>query len=163
MRLSDLAARLPGSEVLAGPDVDVTRVAYDSRRVQPGDIFVAVPGAHHDGVRFIAEAVSRGAVAVATERTKEAPNGCGLLAVPSARPALADLANVLLGQPSEHLRLMGVTGTDGKTTVSQLVGQVLAASGRKVGWLTTTDVRIGDVIEANPFGHTTPEAPDIQG
>jgi UDP-N-acetylmuramoyl-L-alanyl-D-glutamate--2,6-diaminopimelate ligase len=162
VRLSDLASKLPGSAVLAGPDVDVVRVAYDSRRAQPGDIFVAVPGAQHDGARFIAEALSRGAVAVATEREMEAPNGPGLLVVPSARPALADLANVLLGRPSEHLRLMGVTGTDGKTTVSQLIGQVLAASGRKVGWLTTTDVRIGGVIEANPFGHTTPEAPDIQ-
>jgi UDP-N-acetylmuramoyl-L-alanyl-D-glutamate--2,6-diaminopimelate ligase len=163
LKLSDLAAKVLGARVAEVPEADVSWVAYDSRRVQARDLFVAVPGAQHDGARFAPEAIARGAVAVAAEREIEVPPGIGLMLVPAARPALADIASVLLGNPSEHLRLVGVTGTDGKTTVSQLIGQVFAASGRRVGWLTTTDVRIGDTVEPNPFGHTTPEAPEIQG
>src|SRR3989442_12597086 len=114
MRLSELAAQVAGARVDAGPDVDVRRVIYDSREAQTGDLFVAIPGAERDGATYVPDALARGAVAVAAERVLDLPPTAGLVLVPNARRALGDLANVLFGFPSEHLRLVGVTGTDGK-------------------------------------------------
>jgi UDP-N-acetylmuramyl-tripeptide synthetase len=162
VRLAELAARIPGTRVIAAPNARVDRATHDSRRVEPGDIFVAIAGATTDGNRFVTDAIGRGATAVATEASLEVPPSIGVLHVHNAREALGDIASVLAGEPSERLRLVGVTGTDGKTTTSQLIASVLAASGRRVGWLTTTDLRIGDELIANPFGFTTPEATEIQ-
>ena len=162
MRLSDLAAAAPGLRVTANPGLDVRRVTHDSRRVQPGDLFVAIRGARQDGAEYAHEAIGRGAVAVLAERDLNLPPGRGMLVASDPRPMLGEIASVLQGRPSEHLRLVGVTGTDGKTTTCQLIAHILAASGRRVGWMTTVDVRIGDEITRNLFDHTTPEAPEIQ-
>lgn len=144
-------------------DVDVRRVTFDSRHAQPGDLFVAIPGTRHDGTDYVPEALAAGAVAVAAEGEIRVPPRVGLAVVPSARRALGELASALFGQPSEHLRLVGVTGTDGKTTTCRLIAAVLAAAGRRVGWLTTAEMAIGNQIAASPFDRTTPEASDLQG
>src|SRR5947209_20553870 len=118
MKLAELAAVIPGAHVVRGGEAEVRRVVYDSRRAQAGDLFVAIPGARHDGAAFAAEALARGAAGVATERPLELAADRALLMVPHAREALADLANALYAYPSEQLRVIGVTGTDGKTTTT---------------------------------------------
>jgi UDP-N-acetylmuramyl-tripeptide synthetase len=162
VRLSAIAAAVPGLRVAQGVESDVRRAVYDSRRVEPGDLFVAVRGAAQDGAAYAADAVDRGAAAILAERDLEVPAGVGMLVASDPRRALGQIASLLFGRPSEKLRLIGVTGTDGKTTTCQLIAEVLVAAGRRVGWMTTVDVRVGDEVTRNPFGHTTPEAPEIQ-
>src|SRR5205809_53353 len=113
MKLAELAARVPGARVDVDPGAEVSGIAYDSRRVQSGDIFVAIKGANYDGARFVGEAHARGAVAVVAEGPLPLSPGLGLITAPSARRALGEMAASLQGDPSEHLRLTGVTGTDG--------------------------------------------------
>lgn len=162
MRLVDLTLHVPGARVVSSPEAHVRRVIYDSRQARPGDLFVAIPGEHHDGAEFAADAVARGATGVAAERRLRLPDGVGLLLVSNARRALGDLSSALYSHPSQRLRLVGVTGTDGKTTTSQLIGYILAATGRRIGWMTSVTVRFGNHAEPTPFSHTTPEASEIQ-
>ncbi len=143
-------------------------MAYDSRRVEPGFVFVAMPrvpeekapGDHRDGHDFVAAAAARGAAAAIVERRVEAP--LPQFVVPSTRQALADLAAALHGYPGRSLRLVGVTGTDGKTTTVQLVSQVLELAGRSVGFATTTDFKVADRQWENLSRQTTVEALEIQ-
>ncbi len=158
---------MPRAEVRIIGEREVRRAVADSRRAQPEDLFVAIPGSRTDGAAYVADAIARGATAIATdpagaERIGALPAGVGHVVVPNAREAVGELAAALAGRPSDHLRLTGVTGTDGKTTTTQLIAAVLAAAGRRVGWMTTVDLRIGDEILPNPYGLTTPEATDIQ-
>jgi UDP-N-acetylmuramoyl-L-alanyl-D-glutamate--2,6-diaminopimelate ligase len=162
-----LAAAVPQAAVTTGGEREVRRVVSDSRRAQPGDLFVAIPGSRTDGAVYVADAIARGAAAVAAEPASvphfsPLPADVGVLVVPNAREAVGELAAVLAGRPSDQLRLVGVTGTDGKTTTTQLIAAVLAAAGRRIGWMTTVDLRIGEERLPNPYGLTTPEASDIQ-
>ena len=164
MRLADLLREMPGATLLQGdPALDVTGVSHDSRTVRPGELFVAVPGLRHNGRRFLPEAFRRGAVGAVTEAPAEADAGRATVLVPSARAALAELAAVLCGHPSRHLRLVGITGTDGKTTTAQMLGAILERSGLRIGWLTTVDLKVGALRRPNDLRHTTPEADRVQG
>jgi UDP-N-acetylmuramoyl-L-alanyl-D-glutamate--2,6-diaminopimelate ligase len=137
-------------------------LAYDSRDVVEGTLFFAVPGVHVDGHDYAAEAVGRGALAVVAER--EIPG----LAVPQliverTRNALADAADTWFNQPSTRLHVMGITGTDGKTTTAFLANEVLRAGGHRPGLIGTVAVVVGDELRRNPNRNTTPEALELQG
>ncbi|MEJ5251211.1 MAG: UDP-N-acetylmuramoyl-L-alanyl-D-glutamate--2,6-diaminopimelate ligase [Chthonomonadetes bacterium] len=161
--LSDLITAIPSAKVIGGEgiaEIWVTDIAYDSRKVQPGALFVAIPGQQHDGHDFVQDALSRGAVGVVVERTVDA-GSVPVIRVSHAREALALLADRFYGSPSRSLTLVGVTGTNGKTTTTHLVAHLLRASGFRTGTIGTLGAVLDGVGEV-PISHTTPEAPDIQ-
>ena len=161
MKLADLARG--GGAVLEGSgEVEVTGIAYDSRRVQPGDLFVAVAGLHVDGHVYLADAVKAGAVAVCVEREVKLPAGVPLLRMPSTRVGLAELSAEFYGRPSRRLKLAGVTGTDGKTTVTHMAEHVLQASGVVAGAMSTVAFKVSGREVDNVTGQTTTEAPEVQ-
>lgn len=155
-----LRTLLPGDGGASLAEQTVSGLAFDSRAVEAGHVFVAVPGAESDGHDFAADAVARGAVAVIAERAV-ARLGVPQLLVGSSRSALALAAAWLNGFPSYRLGVVGITGTDGKTTTSYLVRSMLDAAGLPAGMITTVDVVVGG-RSFGETGHTTPEAPEIQ-
>ncbi len=161
--LGDLVAQVPDARLVQGdPATPIGGVTHDSRAVRPGDLFVAVPGLRLDGSQFIHDAIIRGASAVAAESPATLSGGLPVVAVRSARAALADLAAAFYGHPSEEISVVGVTGTDGKTSTTYLLSAILEAHGLRTGWLTTVNTKIGDTLHANEADHTTPEAPIVQ-
>jgi UDP-N-acetylmuramoyl-L-alanyl-D-glutamate--2,6-diaminopimelate ligase len=160
MKLNDVLAGV-GAEQLSGSRaaLDVTGVAHDSRKVRPGDLFVALPGATYDGASFVAQAKASGAVAVVAEGpvAVELP----VFKVPSARRALAEVAANVFRRPANELMLLAVTGTNGKTTTSWLLESICSAGGAAVGRIGTIDVRFaGRSLESV---HTTPDALALHG
>jgi UDP-N-acetylmuramoyl-L-alanyl-D-glutamate--2,6-diaminopimelate ligase len=152
---------LPDKTVLGPIPATVSGVAYDSRAVKPGDLFVAVPGLRQDGRRYVEAALARGAAAVVLERPdllegKAIPR----VLVPSSREALARLADAYFGHPSGELTVVGITGTNGKTTTSYLVDALLTARGQRTGLIGTIQYRVG--VEVISAGQTTPEAVELQ-
>jgi UDP-N-acetylmuramoyl-L-alanyl-D-glutamate--2,6-diaminopimelate ligase len=162
--LRELLQDLPYTRLAGDGDPPITGIAYDSRLVKPGDVFVALPGFHTDGAAFIADAVARGAVAVVTQQP-DAPVAEGIprIVTPDSRRALTDLAAAFYSYPARQIRVVGVTGTDGKTTTVHLVSAVLEAMGHRTGFITTADVKVGDKVEYNDTQHTTPEPVEVQG
>jgi UDP-N-acetylmuramoyl-L-alanyl-D-glutamate--2,6-diaminopimelate ligase len=152
-------ARVLGTEVPAGAERGVRGVAYDSRRVEPGFAFVAVPGFKRDGAEFVPDALRRGASLVVAER--EVP-GAPVAVVPDARAALAALACAVFGDPSGSMQVYGVTGTNGKTTTAYALHSILAgAYGEETcGLMTTVETVSG--AERRPAVRTTPEAVEVQ-
>lgn len=134
-------------------DAVIRRIATDSRRVRPGDLFVAIRGTRTDGHACVAEAVARGAAAVVAERDVGEP-GVPVLHVNSSRRALAELAAAWYDRPAERLPLVGITGTLGKTSVLSMLEAILRRAGRRVGTIGSLGVRFGG--EAEDTGHTVP-------
>ncbi|TMC72553.1 MAG: hypothetical protein E6J18_05020, partial [Chloroflexi bacterium] len=162
MKLADLARGVPGAKLEGNGDVDVTGIAYDSRRVKAGDLFIAVTGLHEDGHAFAADAVVKGAVAVALERPGPMPQGTPVLLLPSTRTGLAEVAAEFYGRPSRKLKVAGITGTDGKTTTTHMAEHVLQASGIAAGAMSTVAFTVGGTETDNTSGQTTTEAPQVQ-
>jgi UDP-N-acetylmuramoyl-L-alanyl-D-glutamate--2,6-diaminopimelate ligase len=151
-----------GPERVVGiPVGEVTALAYDSRRVTPGTLFFAVPGIHVDGHDFVPEAVGGGAVAVVVEHELEGVS-VPQLVVANSRHALADVADEWFGRPSERLTVIGVTGTDGKSTVTALTAEMLWACRWHPGQIGTVQIGIFDDIVPNEDRSTTPEALELQ-
>jgi UDP-N-acetylmuramoyl-L-alanyl-D-glutamate--2,6-diaminopimelate ligase len=141
-------------------DARVSAVIYDSRRAIPGSIFVALRGLKADGTQFVTQAAERGAAAVVAETARPPGLATPWLVVSDARLALALLADRFYGHPSHELRVVGVTGTNGKTTTAYLLASMLDAAGLKAGLLGTVTYRIGS--EEREASRTTPEASDVQ-
>jgi UDP-N-acetylmuramoyl-L-alanyl-D-glutamate--2,6-diaminopimelate ligase len=170
MRLADLATLFPGARPINPADPDISLVVYDSRSAQAGSIFVAIPGLAADGHRFLPQAISAGVAAVAVQADREASwsatvadAGVPTLVLPDTRSGLAIIAAALNDFPARRLGVIGITGTDGKTSLSHLVDHVLSQTGRRAGLVTTAECRIGDqpLIDTGRF--TTPESPELQG
>ena len=155
--LSASAGDLHG-QVIGDPATPISGVSYDSRRVAPGDLFFCVPGTSTDGHRFAADAVAAGAAALCVERVLDidAPQ----LIVSNVRRAMARLSAAYFGSPSESLVVLGVTGTNGKTTTAFLMESILRADGHKTGLIGTIETRVGDRVK--PGVRTTPESLDLQ-
>jgi UDP-N-acetylmuramoyl-L-alanyl-D-glutamate--2,6-diaminopimelate ligase len=149
---------LDGFELTGDPDVEVDAITHDSRRVEPGACFACIPGARTDGHDHAPEAVARGAVALLVERPL--PLAVPQARVPSVRAALGPLAATLYGHPSETMRVLGVTGTNGKTTTTYLLEAIGRRAGERVGVIGTVGARIAGETVATE--HTTPEASDLQ-
>ena len=162
MKLADLARGVPDVTLEGNGDVEVTGIAYDSRRVKGGDLFVAVEGLHVDGHAFAADAVTHGAVAVALERSVSLPPGTPTLRLASTRNGLADISAEFYGRPSRRLKLAGVTGTDGKTTTTHMAEHVLQASGVVAGAMSTVAFTVSGRETDNVSGQTTTEASEVQ-
>ncbi len=158
MTLGDLVARVPGSVLAADPALVVSDVTHDSRKAAAGTLFVAIKGLAADGNAFADAARKKGAVAVASEEPPR--DGIPWLRVPDAREALALLSAAVLGDPASHLELVGVTGTNGKTTTTHLIDAALRRAGKRVGLLGTVQYRIADQL--TEAVRTTPEASDLQ-
>ncbi|MFF2144195.1 UDP-N-acetylmuramoyl-L-alanyl-D-glutamate--2,6-diaminopimelate ligase [Kitasatospora sp. NPDC058190] len=157
--LAELAAQLGLPPVEGGA---VTGVTHDSRAVRPGDVYVAFPGANHHGAAFAAKAADAGAVAVLTDPAGAelaAPTGLPLLVVDRPRARMGELAAIVYGRPSERLLMIGLTGTNGKTTTSYLVEGGLRGAGRSPGVIGTVEMRVGE--ERIKSERTTPEATDL--
>ena len=159
LAMNALLEALPERTIHGEMPAAVARIASDSRHVEPGDCFVAVPGLRQDARRFVSEAVARGAALVVTEGER-LDVAVPQILVPSARRALARLAGAYYGHPSRRLTLVGITGTNGKTTTSYLVEALLRARGQRTGVIGTIQYVVGD--ERRPAGQTTPEALELQ-
>ncbi|HEY3413816.1 MAG TPA: UDP-N-acetylmuramoyl-L-alanyl-D-glutamate--2,6-diaminopimelate ligase [Armatimonadota bacterium] len=141
-------------------DAQIDSIVYDSRQSAPGTVFVAMVGEKTDGHRFLPAAVEAGAVVVGED--EDALRGCGGVAflTPNSRRAIAELACSLYSHPSREMDVIGVTGTNGKTTTVHLIERLYAGLGFSTGRIGTLGVKIGDIEEEG--AHTTPEAPDLQ-
>lgn len=165
MTLGDLARAisLPGIAEAGGlADRRVSSIAYDSREIVQGSVFVALKGEKTDGSKFALDAIRRGAMAVVSEAAAPdaLPAGSLWFTVANARMALAELSASFFGRPSEQLTLVGVTGTNGKTTTTYLLAAIFEAAGIGCGRIGTVNTKIGN--EERDAARTTPEAPDVQ-
>jgi UDP-N-acetylmuramoyl-L-alanyl-D-glutamate--2,6-diaminopimelate ligase len=160
MRLSQLISALPHDPLPAGMDPEIAGVEQDSRKIRPGMAFVAVAGGETDGHRFLAAAVKAGAAAVVGER--DLPAGVPGVRVADSRRALGLLCAAWHGNPSRRLVLIGVTGTDGKTTTVHLIFHILRRAGLRAGMIGTVGAVIGGRELDTGFHVTTPDAPALQ-
>jgi UDP-N-acetylmuramoyl-L-alanyl-D-glutamate--2,6-diaminopimelate ligase len=158
----NLSRLLEGVDVLEAPptDPEVTGLCYDSRRLKAGDCFVAIPGTHTDGHRFVETALRDGAVAAVVQR--RAGTAWPQVVVPDTRRALALMSSTFYQHPSREMVVIGVTGTDGKTTTTTMIHQMLVSAGRRAGSMSTVDIRFGDMVDPNDSRQTTLEALEVQ-
>ena len=156
--LEELLKALDSSETRGDVDLTISDVAYRSSDVRSGSLFFCVPGLRTDGHAFASEACARGAAAILVERWVDAP--CTQVRVPSVRNAMGPVSAAFFGRPSGAMTLIGVTGTNGKTTVTYLLESIFRAANLRPGVIGTTGVRIDG--EAISFDRTTPEAADLQ-
>lgn len=168
MLLRDLAAQTDG-RLIGDGDVEITSIEYDSRAARPGSLFVAVPGFTVDGHAYIPRAIDAGAPAIAVQEDHSAlwhalveAGGVDVLVMPDTRRGLARLAAAFHGYPARKLKIVGVTGTDGKTSLCHLIAHVFNSTGHKAGLISTAECRIGDQLLPDTGRFTTPEAPAVQ-
>ncbi len=160
MRIESILQVIQSVTVRGDRNLDIKGIAYDSRQVRPGYLFVALKGARHNGADFIEEAIRRGAVAVVSEESAIRRGSITHIRVDDARRALAEIACAFHNHPSVRITTIGITGTNGKTTTAFMLRGILRAAGRKPGLIGTVMYEMGE--RCIPASRTTPEAPDIQ-
>ena len=148
--------------ILGNADDEVNGIAYRSDRVQPGDAFFCVVGMTTDGHSFAQDAIDRGAKVLVVERKVYLADATDVteIVVKDTRKAMAAAAANFYDHPSKDIALVGITGTNGKTTTTYLVEHIARVAGKRTGVIGTVGIRIGD--EAEKSAHTTPESPDLQ-
>ncbi len=155
-----LAELLPEFAGTAQGALELSGISLDSREVQPGDAFIALRGAHHDGMAFAADALGRGARMALVDAASGAASSDGIVAVPGLAERVSEIAGRFYGDPSRELMLFGVTGTNGKTTCTQLIAAALESLGTRCGVIGTLGWGFPGRLEATR--HTTPDAVSIQ-
>jgi len=163
MQLADLCAGIDGLRIVGDGTVDILGIGHDSRTVERGQLFVCLVGAHVDGHRFAAQAVASGAAAVVVQadRAAEIEVPAPVVVAPDTQSALAALSAAFYGHPTARMRLVGITGTNGKTTTMRMVAAILRAVGCTVGAIGTLGAEVMD--DPMPSEHTTPQADQLQG
>ena len=155
-RLEELAALLPGARIVGDAQTEITSIERDSRRAREGTLFACIVGAHVDAHSFIPDVARAGARAVLTERASvDVPTGVAVLYVPNLEKALDTIVPFFYDYPARAMRVVGITGTNGKTTTSYLVRAILRHAGRRVGLIGTIQAMIED--EVLPTANTTPD------
>ena len=158
--LSDLLQEVTYKKHCILQGLSITGIQYDSRKVALGNLFVAIKGFQSDGHQYIRQALEQGAIAVMISDEAYCSNEYPWILVEDCRLALAQISSVFYGHPSEKLTLIGVTGTNGKTTTTNLICHIIEAQGEKTGLIGTIHNRIGDkVLEGS---RTTPESLELQ-
>jgi UDP-N-acetylmuramoyl-L-alanyl-D-glutamate--2,6-diaminopimelate ligase len=160
LQLDDLLKAIPGAVVNGSTALEITHLAYDSRKVTNQGLFVAIKGHKADGHRFIDQAILNGARAVVVDEEQAIPSSVTQIKVENSRKALSNLSACFFGNPASGLHLIGITGTSGKTTTSYLVESILKTAGFSVGVLGTVSYRFGSKVRPAPV--TTPESLDLQ-
>ncbi len=150
---------LPKADTAGAGSITFDAVERDSRRIQTGDLFVAMRGPDQDGLSFVDQAIHRGCAAVISDRPVETPLGVPLVVVPDAREAYGQICHAVAGHPSRQLKVIGVTGTNGKTTTSCLIASILNTAGHPTGLIGTLGVFDGE--EFGPSSLTTPPADEL--
>jgi UDP-N-acetylmuramoyl-L-alanyl-D-glutamate--2,6-diaminopimelate ligase len=161
LSLINLIAALPHADARGNTAVSIEAITNDSRQVRPGSLFVAYRGVAVDGHDYVPQALANGVAAIVAERTLPDLN-VPVVVVPDGREALAYLAAAWHGFPARKLIVVGVTGTDGKTTACNLLHSILNAAGRRAGLVTTVNAVIGERVLDTGLHTTTPDAPDVQ-
>lgn len=160
MSLAELIEELRGCVIDGNPSVEITGITHSSREVTSGTLFVAIKGFKADGHDYVSDAIERGAVAVVVERDVEAPLDVCKVRVPDSREALSHISSAFYGNPSKKLEIIGITGTNGKTTTCYLLRSIYEAAGIRCGMLTTIEYWIGSTKKRGQL--TTPESLDMQ-
>lgn len=156
MRLTQLLERLQYEVVQGSDKIEITELINDSRKVTEGSVFVCISGAVSDGHVYVADVAKKGAAAVVVQKDVEAPEGLTVIRVEDTRYALALMSAAYFGYPAERLKVIGITGTKGKTTTTYMVKSILEGVGHKVGLIGTIEALIGD--KSIPANNTTPES-----
>lgn len=159
--IGQLADLLEDAVIIGNRDTVITGIEHDSRKVQQGTLFVCIPGVHVDGHKFIPQAVAAGASAIVTTREDvEVPQGIAVLRVKELQPALDTIVPYFHDYPARKMRVVGITGTNGKTTTSYITRAILRKAGYKVGLIGTIQIMIED--EVLPIHNTTPDVVELQ-
>ena len=156
MKLSQLLERLEYKVVQGSDGIEVTTLINDSRKVEQGSVFVCISGAVSDGHKYVGEVAEKGAAAVIVQQEVEAPEGLTVIRVENSRYALALMSAAYFGYPAEKLKIIGITGTKGKTTTTYMIKSILEGVGHKVGLIGTIEAIIGE--KKIPAANTTPES-----
>ena len=160
MKLNQLLERLDYQVVQGSDSIEITTLINDSRKVEAGSVFVCISGAVSDGHQYIPDVAAKGAAAVVVERDVEVPGNVTVIRVEDTRYALALMSAAYFGYPAEKLKVIGITGTKGKTTTTYMIKSILDSVGYKVGLIGTIEAIIGE--KKIPAANTTPESYTIQ-